>query len=292
MTTGIPNAIDGKLVTFLATDGLVLHGFLVEGRVKKGCIVYVHGMSSNFYKSTLSKRLAAMAPRYGYSTFMINTRGHDILSNGNVLSGRRHRRVLNGTAVESFEESSNDIEGALRFLKSIGYRRFVLAGHSTGCQKILYYQYKRKASKVCALVLLAPDDDYNLNRKELGRRWNGLVGRARTLVRARKGKTYDESLPFAPARFLSIADPGRVEARLFNYDGALREFASVTAPIYVAFGTKDEGAVKPASEYIRILRERTGSRKFGSLLISGARHSFRGHEDELSRETMKWLSEA
>jgi pimeloyl-ACP methyl ester carboxylesterase len=287
----IPHTMQGKLVTFIATDKLILNGFLVEGKRAKRCIIYVHGMTGNFYHGLLAKTLAEKALRHGYSSFLINTRGHDALSSGRFMSGAR-KRVRIGTLVEKFEDCIKDIDGAIKFLKSKGYKEFILAGHSTGCQKILYYQYLRKRRDVRALLLLAPDDDYNLNRKELGRRWGALVKEAKSLSRAKRGMAYNifnPRFPFAPARFLSVADPKRIEARLFNYDGKLAEFSRVKTPMYVVFGTKDEGAVKPVEEYVSILWERTSSRNYGSLIIKNARHSFSEYESVVADSAMKWL---
>ena len=96
-------------------------------------------------------------------------------------------------------------------------------------------------------------------------------------------------MPFSPRRFLSVADLGNIEARLFNYDGRMSEFANIKIPTYVVFGTKDEGAVKPVREYIKILGERSNSKVFSSFIIRGASHSFRGYEEVVAGQTVRWL---
>lgn len=291
MASDIPHVMDGKLVSFLASDGLILNGFLTGKRGSGKCIVYVHGMTGNFYYGRMPLALAENVRARGFSTFVINTRGHDMLGSGRFAKGAR-RRVPIGTMVEKFEDSIKDLDGALRFLRGMGYREFFLVGHSTGCQKILYYQHVRMRSDVKALVFLAPDDDYNLNRRNLGKRWKGMVERARALSRTKSGNVYNPKFPFSPARFLSVADPRRIEARLFNYDGSLAEFSGIRTPMYVVFGTRDEGAVKPVRDYISILWENTSSDNFGSLIIKNARHSFSGYEDTVARAVTAWLSKA
>ncbi len=282
-------AVNGTLAAFLASDGLMLDGFLFGRPGARRCLVYVHGMTGNFYSSGMSREIAREISRQGVSTFMINTRGHDIESSGHVVRGRKRKRIRIGTRVERFEDSIKDLEGALRHLRSLGFREFVLAGHSTGCQKILYYQYKKSDKRVKGLVFLAPDDDYNLNRKELGKEWEGLVRKAKALSKARKGNAYTPGMPFAPQRFLSIADLKRIEARLFNYDGKLAEFRKVRTPMCVIFGTRDEGAVKPVKKYIEILRKAAGATPFDSLMIKDARHSFRGHEEKVVIGIASWI---
>lgn len=282
------SSVKGKLITFLAEDKLLLNGFLAEKLRSGNCIIFVHGMTGNFYGGALSKALAEQAARSGYSTFCINTRGHDLESGGKILA-RRQKRVRIGTKLERFEDSVYDIGGAIKAMKRLGYRNFVLAGHSTGCQKALYYASKRKDRSVKALLLYAPDDDYNLNRKKLGKKWAGIVRLAKRMSSSGRKNVEIPITKFSAQRFLSVADLKRAESRLFNYDGPLREFGEVRIPVYVAFGKKDEGAVKPVSKYIEILKKRSNSKSFGYIIISNARHSFSGYEKIAARAAVDWI---
>ena len=281
--------VAGKLITFLSSDRLLLNGFLTERHGSRDCMIYVHGMGGNFYSGILSKAIAQGALKAGYSTFAINTRGHDLESSAKVLSGRNGRRLPIGTKLERFEDCARDIGGAIAAMRKLGYRRFTLAGHSTGCQKVLYYLLKTTDRSVRTLVLLAPDDDYNLNRKKLGRRCLATVSLAKKMMADGRRNSQVPGTGFSAQRFLSIADLKRPEARLFNYDGELAEFGRIRAPVFVAFGTRDEGAVKPVSAYVRILKEHSGSRKFGYLLIRRATHSFTGYEKRLAAGVSSWL---
>jgi pimeloyl-ACP methyl ester carboxylesterase len=282
--------IRGELVRFDASDGLVLHGFMAGTKGSNTCVLYVHGMGGNFYSGRLVGSLEQGCLREGFGFLSINTRGHDGESRGGFEGGGR-KPIRMGTRFERFEDSKYDIDGAVKFARGCGFSKIVLVGHSTGCQKILYYQRSRKSRFVKALVFLAPDDDYNLNRKMLGRRFAGTVSMARRMIVNGKGWTYAERLPFSPRRFLSVADPNRIEARLFNYEGALKDFSSVRIPMLAAFGTADEGAVKPVHEYLDMLKHATSSRAFRAVLIDGATHSFRGEERETVRSVMAWLME-
>ncbi len=278
----------GKLVQFKATDGMILHGFLSEYGKSDTCVIYVHGMGSSFYSGRLVSPFANACHDAGYSFLSINTRGHDMEAYEKFDGNKRKGRWI-GTRYEKFEESRKDIEGAVKLAKAYGYKKIFLVGHSTGCQKILYYQYSMKRKIINALVFLAPDDDYNLNRVKFGRKWMDMVRLAKTLAHAGKGNDYERKLPFSPNRFLSVADMKNVEARLFNYDGKMREFSSIGIPIMVVFGTLDEGAVKPVSEYVEILKEKTAAKTFCSAIIEGATHSFKKNENAVASLAVKWL---
>ena len=282
-----PKSEEGRLVKFLATDGLVLAGFFVQARKSKGCMVFVHGMTSSFYSGTLSFALADSLKKEGYSTFIINTRGHDIESWGKKFRNGKAESIRIGTRYERFEDSKCDIGGAIKFLESEGCSRIILCGHSTGCQKILYYQLKARNPCVSAMIFLAPGDDHNVAKDKYGKRMHGMLLKA---YKSSRHKIIDQDeIGFSAERFLSIADPERAEARLFNFDGELKEFGSIRLPAFVALGEKDEWSIKSPDECSDILKMKTGSSSFKCVIVDGADHSFHFHEEILCREISRWL---
>ena len=281
----------GEIVEFLATDGLKQYGFLYEGNAKR-CMIHIHGMTGNFYGSEMPPIISKHVAK-DYSLFSINTRGHDGLSGFHrVIRGKDTGRAWIGTNLERFEESVRDVAGAIKAMSELGFKEFVVSGHSTGCQKAAYYQYKTRDKRVKALVLLAPADDYNVNRMELGKEWQDEVRRAERLIAKRKGNTFLDAnkRKFSAQRFMSVASTKRVESRLFNYDGQLREFASITIPIYAMFGSEEENAPKQVAECLALLEHRTRSRKFTPALVEGAGHSFYGYEDKVGKLVADWLA--
>ena len=93
-----------------------LDGFWRHDRRRRNTLfIFVHGMGSNFYRSRLRKAILHQAARHGGDALLFNNRGAE-----------------QGTVDERFSDSLQDIDAALRFGRSKGYRRFVLIGHSTG----------------------------------------------------------------------------------------------------------------------------------------------------------------
>src|SRR5437773_11485874 len=88
----------------------------------------------------LSTRLNAA----GIGYFKFNNRGHD------VVTGRG--RHLAGAAFERFGQSVEDIRAMIGFAATCGYRRVILAGHSTGANKVLHYAARTRDRRVTALV--------------------------------------------------------------------------------------------------------------------------------------------
>ncbi|NCC49742.1 MAG: alpha/beta fold hydrolase [Spartobacteria bacterium] len=237
-------------------------------------LVYVHGMHSNFYRSKLKKELMRHCVGQGYDLLSFNTRGAE-----------------GAVAYERFTDCLADIETVLNFGASRGYKRFALIGHSTGCQKITYYQAMRQDKRVCALIDLAPGDDYAIWRRDIGKRADYWLKKAHALVRERKGDTLlpAECLGFTAKRFLSVADPTKLESKIFNYAGPLTHFSRVTAPTLVLFGSEEEYACIPVEKMGDILKNKSSSAHFTFHTIPGADHGFHGQEKQTARYMYTWL---
>ncbi len=254
-----------------------LDAFWVPGRRRHPTLlVIVHGMGGNFYRSALKKAWLTECGRYGCDALTFNNRGSD-----------------RDVACERFIDCVADIDAALAAGRALGYRRFVLLGHSTGCQKITLYQARRQNPAVCALVLAAPADDLAICRRDLGAKYGYWLRRARELVRQGRGETLLPMLyeKFSAQRFLSIADPHSVEAQLLDYNGAMRHFRSIRCPVLAFLGTQEQFACLPVPRMGAILREKTRSEKFHFFAVPGGDHGFHGHELATARRALRWVRE-
>ncbi len=254
-----------------------LDGFWVTAKRKprtRQLLVFVHGMGSNFYKSQFKKAWMRLAPPRGIDVFCFNNRGCEA-----------------DVADETFIDCLADIDAALAFARHEGYREIYLLGHSTGCQKIMYYQHKRKPRDVKALLLTAPGDDLAIARRDLGKDYDKWIHRARELVHSGKGENRlpPKCLSFSARRFVSAADPRSLEANLFRLDGDLKIFRKLTLPILAVFPEEEQYACIPVREAGEMLRRASRSKHFANLYIPRADHSFRGEEEACVRECLCWL---
>ncbi|MBW7909363.1 MAG: alpha/beta fold hydrolase [Kiritimatiellae bacterium] len=269
--------ISGSLVSFPARgQKRPLDGFWARGAKRSHTLLlFVHGMGGNFYRSLSKKEMLRQAPRAGIDVLSFNNRGYE----GQV-------------ADEVFVESRHDLDAALAFGRAKGYRRFFLLGHSTGCQKITYYQHLRKAPDIAALILAAIGDDYAIVRRTLGTRYAHWMKVAAELVKKGNGSEILRGkgcLGFSARRFLSVADRTQIEARLFDMDGPLREFSAIKTPTLAVLPAEEEYACIPVPEMGRRLHATSRAQPFQFQIISGADHGFHGREDETTRVILKWL---
>jgi pimeloyl-ACP methyl ester carboxylesterase len=288
-------SVKGELVQFLATDNIILHGLLSRSNERSDkAVLHIHGLESSFYKRDFTKVLPSVLTRNGFNFFTIELRGSYNIWGITQKKGTTAKEVLVGGDLEKFEECIYDIQGAIRYLESIAMKRIFLEGHSTGCQKSAYYLTKRKHASIKGLILIAPCDDYNINKKDLGKKkFLEAVKYARQNMKKNPSMLMVGKYPnmwLSASRFLSVCDLKCVEGRIFNYDlKHLAEFSKIRIPILTLFGTQEQYAVKPVKEYLRILKDNTNSMNFETALIEGADHGFVGKEMQLAKVIANWL---
>ncbi len=269
-------SVKGELLQFRASDNILLEGFLSGPKKNSTCIVYVHEWGGNFYHAP-AIGLAEELSKRGLSIFTINTRGHDVVTDLTKGFGRDKVRFRGGVEFERFEDTILDIKVALARLSRLGFKKFVLCGHSTGGQKVAYYQYKENDKRVVGLILISAGDDYNIWKDRiLGRKFDSTVAAAKKLVKSGHGYQLDFTNGDTPQRFLSVADLRNVEARLFNYKGNMNEFGKIKIPILAMFG----GDEKFAEYHLRVMAEKTNSRLFEPHIVKGAAHRYYERESK------------
>lgn len=256
--------------------GMTLDGFFVPGDRRRPVVIIVHGMHSNFYHARWKKELMRTFARRRIAVLSFNNRGAEA-----------------GTNNERFHDCLSDLAAAVRFAKTVGYRRVILVGHSTGCQKATYYVAVRQDPAVCGVVLLAIGDDLAIVRRDLGRAYRRWLKIARTRIKSGRG---DEPLgapvvpPFSARRFLSIADRRAVEARIFDFTGGPGSwFARIQCPVLCIAAEHDEYQTVPTAQMISRLKQCYRGARFHARVVRGADHGFQGRESALARVLFRWV---
>ncbi len=286
---------------FDATDGTLLYGLLAlpeRGR-PKAAVLHVHGFTGSFYGSSAVEELSVAVTKRGMAFFSIETRGSYSVEEFTKSNGGKTTDFIAGGALEKFEDCTHDIEGAVRFLGGRGFKRIILEGHSSGCQKIVYYTATRMNRNVKAMVLLSPVDDTNFDRAHYGKKYSSTVRLARSI--AKKGRYAmmpvggDPYTMVGAARLLSTADPKNREAITLNYMvPRMAYIARIRVPMLAVFGTEDRymqvAGIKP-QHAIRKLGE-SCPKPVDGLMIRGADHDFHGKRAALARKVAEWAAGA
>lgn len=135
-------------------DGLKLPMVHFESNEKDICVLCIHGMCGtiidNYFATIWGKFLASNNIGFIYE----HNRGHSI-ENDIVMKDGSFKRC--GCMYEIFEDSIYDIDLAIKTAKQLGYKRIILLGHSLGCNKVIYYYYKKNPNILGIILASAPD---------------------------------------------------------------------------------------------------------------------------------------
>jgi acetyl esterase/lipase len=205
----------------------------------------------------------------------------------------RAGKRLAGAAFEHFGESVHDIRATIALAVRSGYRRVILAGHSTGANKVLHYMARTRDRRVAGLILLGPVSDVAGERKRIGRRELARrVAAAERIARRDPEALVPRAWGFRSAgRFISLYRPGEAED-VFPYyrpDAGWTALRRIRVPLAVIVGGRDEYLDRrPEALAAAFERNAIRVRSFRGIVVPRANHGFRGHERALVREIVRW----
>ncbi len=279
------------VVEIVTPKKFMLNGLWFGPKDAQCVIVWVHGLgSSAFTKSHIIDELVDKHT----AVLTFNNRGHDKISS---VSSGRNKRIRGGSAHEIFTDCVDDIEGTVRYAKQQGAQSIILAGHSTGSQKSVYWAAK-KGKGVDGIVLLAPMSDYAATvmldgKKKIAR----AMSYARKLLKKDRPhellpeSVWDWSLMADAQRFISLYS-GISEEEIFTYWESARKpktLLSVKIPMLVVLAEKDEYADRSAPEIAAWFAEHLRSSS-AVTIIPKVDHGFKGGEQVIVDRINSWAS--
>jgi pimeloyl-ACP methyl ester carboxylesterase len=215
----------------------------------------------------------------------------------NKRSKKGYKSEFIGEAHEVFTECTDDIQGVINFVRSCGVSNIYLVGHSTGCQKSIYYLSQRGKQKfVRGVILLCPISDYasalKMDREEKLVKAEKV---ARKLVAENKSH---ELLPLETwpemhdaQRFLSLYTPDSKE-EIFTYvqpEKRPETLQKVKIPMLAVFAEKDEFRDRPTKKLAKWFEKNIKSKQYKIAIVKNAGHSFTEYEDKVAKEIANWL---
>ena len=281
-------------VTFTTPDQYQLKGlWFNSGQSKTGFIV-VHGLGSSVFSQHDS--ILPLVDKETSAIFF-NNRGHDTIGGVRKLTDNNDKGYETmdiGAAHEVFSDCVYDIQGAVNFLKDHDIQEIYLVGHSTGCQKSIYYLSQNQAD-IKGVVLLAPVSDYAFalaNQKQAD--LMEAVEAASKLIN--EGRPHDlmpgnySSSTIDAQRFLSLHDANSIE-EIFSYSQPNKEpkiLLKVNVPTLALIGENDQYADRPVGEIIDWFKNHTNA-PLSARVIKGSMHNFLGYGDEVAGNIKSWM---
>lgn len=273
--------IHTQLVSFKTSDNERLHGLLftpLQGNSDLALIM-VHGVAMNFYLPPLSTFGQALAEA-GYHCFVINTRGHDWIARAGNLT------KFGGAAYETFEESLLDLNGALGCLTHMGYRRFILVGHSLGCVKSLIYQGTRQRADIIGVISCSCPKQFYSARAEEQPEFEELMAQAERMIAQGKG---EEFLWAQTSGALGIFTARTYENKYGRHEkNDVRPHAARLGCPHLALAGGAEHRSFP--EYAKALAD-AGGNSASYRIVPDSNHFYTGHESDVVEIITGWLKQ-
>lgn len=286
---------------FEATDGVALSGILFSPpKGARDAVIYLHGNGdSSVFRSSRTNVLARGLLDAGITFFPFDNRGSGLLRWLKRRTPDETEYLTGGMTHEVIRDCRFDIDGALRFIRGLGYRRVHLAGHSSGANKIVLYHSLHPRNTVSSYALLAPGDDTGLYYRALGpKRFFRALARCRDEIEKGNGHrpAPDGWSPF-PITFRSLYDTlnpdgdynifpflEEIEGVDLSDKERFREFSTIGKKTLVAYGSEDEFCFDDARRCAGILEAHFRSpARLKTVIFEGADHGFHGAQEELAR---------
>jgi pimeloyl-ACP methyl ester carboxylesterase len=281
------------VVSLVTKDALKLSGLLFGPTEATVGFVFVHGLGSSVFSHN-----DVLPEGKSYVSLYINNRGHDkVASMKHVLPGteKGYDWFPGGMAHEIFTDCVYDIQAGIEYLKDRGVEKIYLVGHSTGCQKSIFYLSRHENHDISGTVLICPMSDYAAAKKlEDPQKLAVAVKYAHKVVeRGKPGDLIPSDIwpePIDAQRFLSLYTPDSIE-EIFCYSQPNRKpdlLQQIDIPLLVLLAQKDEYAYRPIVEIAEWFRRSTHHSTV--QLIPDSLHSLTG-KDEQTRALIKtWLA--
>lgn len=269
----------------ITKDGLLLQGLVsLPKEGSKTVLVWVHGLTGSFYgNKTLLTTLSTKLAEENVAFASFNTRGHDMIAGFKKItdvSKNSFTYATIGAGYEVFEECIDDIDAVIAWFLARGYTKVFLAGHSSGANKVSYFQGTTKHPHVAGVVLLSPMSD-RLYPGVDGAKKQKAQDLSRTLLDNGKGDELHSSFGYFPMtakRFASLSTP-RSQEDQFGYGDIppyMPEYSKIKAPLLVVLANDDEYKDRPILEIKEVFDNASESLSYESKIIEGATHGFEG----------------
>ena len=170
--------------------GVVLNGVLFRPETQKAAdtvMIAITGIHGNFYSNPFYYNIGDTLNRANIDFVYAQT--NDAFGEIKTLNVRTGKEETIGSWNERFAYTDEDIEAYLDFAEAEGYRHIILAGHSLGANKVIYYLSRHHDKRIERFFLLSPAN--------LSYMMSGVTERQKQMIREQVERgDGDRMLPF------------------------------------------------------------------------------------------------
>ena len=300
-----------ELVQFPNTNNIFLPGLLYEPEKRSDkVLIYLHGngSSAGFYSVELQNIFGKTLTDNGISYFTFTNTGGHLIQKFDKITNGEVERVEAGVAYELIKDCLNDIDGAINFVKSRGYKHIYLIGASTGANKICVYNFYKEKNIVEKYVLESGGDDSGLYYSDVGdKKFKLALTLCEKKIKDGKGRDlvppnlfYGEPISYQ-SLFDQINPDGDYNTFPFYWQlngikimkkAPWREIKKIIRPTLVIYGDNDEYCYGKVQDCVGLIKRAVvGKENFCFEIIRDADHGYFGKRKELAEKVVKFLKE-
>lgn len=147
-------AAEMKELKIKTQRGVLLDGVLFDAPHADTVLIAITGIHGNFYSNPFYYNIGDTLNGAGIDFVYAQTcDAFGTIQTHNIVTGRDE---MIGSWNERFADADDDVEAYINYAHEQGYRRIILAGHSLGANKVIYYLSHHHDQRVRHFLLLSP----------------------------------------------------------------------------------------------------------------------------------------
>lgn len=277
-----------------AKRGTVLNGVLFrqnEKRTADTVMIAITGIHGNFYSNPFYYNIGDTLNRGGIDFVYAQT--NDAFGEIQTINVNTGRQEVIGSWNERFAWTDEDIDAYLTWAQQAGYRHIILAGHSLGANKVIYYLSRHHDSRVEHFFLLSPAN-LSYMMSEVTDREKQVIQK---MVEVGRG---DDMLPFPFMGWVECiaytawdwAFSGMLNNVWTEPNGDFSECAQITHTGALLIGTYDNFTNGDPAGFLRNINAHMPTAKENTLIfIEKTGHTYQMKHQEVADKILKQLQD-
>ena len=274
--------------------GVVLNGVLFRPqreRTADTVMIAITGIHGHFYSNPFYYNIGETLSDGGFDFIYAQT--NDAFGQIRTINVNTGKFETIGSWNERFSYTDEDIYAYLTFAEEEGYEHIILAGHSLGANKVIYYLSRHHDSRVGHFFLLSPAN--------LTYMMSGVTDREKQIIRAQVERgDGDKVLPFPFMGWVeciaNTAYDWQFSGLLNNVhtakDGDFSQAEKLTHTGALLVGTYDNFTDGDPSEFLWNLNDHMPTKKENKLIfIEKTGHTYQMKHQEVADDILNQLQQ-
>ena len=268
------------------SQDIILRGCLFDVKNKEICVLFIPGMAGNIIENKFIQVLGEELQKKNIGFIC----GHNQGSFHIVDYACKDNFIRRGVSFEKFDDCLEDISAYVDYAEKLGYRNIIIAGHSLGANKVIYYLSKKKIDLIKAYILLGPCDMAH----ETSLIKTTLINEAKeNIVNGEPNRILSQLVwdyyVLSSKRLIDLVENKNSQnIPIISKIGSFNALKSIKLPLLAVAGEFDDSCSDNIEKYLSLLIKNTDY-KGEYAIVKGAGHTYFNHEYDLFKIVYKFI---